>query len=471
MLGGAMYTTIKTLWEKCKSKREISRITGHNFRTVAKIIQKVEKGEIHPIKPKYSSKLDGHEEKIKKYLESGLSGIRIHEELKNEEIKIGYSTIRDYVRKLKIRENIFIRFETKAGEEAQVDFGYVGLIKDETDKLKKAYIFNMRLSYSRLDYYEIVFDQKVETFIKCHENAFEYFGGVPKYVKIDNLKAAILEAHFYEPIYQEQYGKFATHYGFKSMPCRVRQPQEKGKVESGIKYVKNNFFSGRKFVNIFDAKNQLNNWQEKKCNDRIHGTTREKPRDLFEREEKTKLQKLPLEKHRNPEVGKRLVYTDCHIYIKYNYYSVPYEFVGKEVEIEIENNLVKIYHEHQQIAVHNLILEKGKFSTNENHYPKYKNYLGTEYQESYAVKMSKIGGNALDFFNATIEANPLTWNRSISGVLSLTKKYKPEIIEAACRRAVFYQALKYSMVKNICENGSYNLPLPFQEFSRSEVSK
>ena len=113
------------------------------------------------------------------------------------------------------RENIFVRIHTLPGEEAQVDFGYVGLTPDNNGKRRKTWVFNMRLSYSRLDYYEKVYDQRVETFIQCHINAFKYFEGITEYVKTDNLKAAILQANFYEPIYQQMYKNFALHYGFK----------------------------------------------------------------------------------------------------------------------------------------------------------------------------------------------------------------------------------------------------------------
>jgi len=109
---------------------------------------------------------------------------------------ISYSSVKHYIAKLKVSKKICVRFHSEPGEEAQVDFGYVGLMPSlQNGKKKKAWAFNMRLSYSRLDYYEIVFDQKVETFIQCHEDAFRSFGGVPKVVKIDNLKAGILEAH------------------------------------------------------------------------------------------------------------------------------------------------------------------------------------------------------------------------------------------------------------------------------------
>ncbi len=232
MLGVAMYTTIKTLWEKTKNKTEIARLTGHDWKTVAKVIKNLGKGIETPEYRTRETLIDDHRNKLLELLEKDLSAVRIHEELLLEGFKGSYSTVRRYVGKLKRKENIFIRIHTEPGEEAQVDFGYLGMSPDDSGKAKKTWIFNMRLSYSRLDYYEKVYDQKVETFVKCHINAFEFFGGVPKYVKIDNLKAAILEASFYEPIYQQTYKDFSEYYNFKPLPCRVASPNDKGKVES-----------------------------------------------------------------------------------------------------------------------------------------------------------------------------------------------------------------------------------------------
>jgi len=188
--------------------------------------------------------------------------------------------------------DIFIRVNTLAGEEAQVDFGYVGITRDDDGKNRKTWVFNMRLSYSRYDFYCKVYDQRVETFIRCHIDAFEFFGGVPEVIKIDNLKAAILKANFYEPIYQDMYRRFADYYSFKPVPCRIYHANDKGKVESGIGYVKGNFFKGRKFDcgTILDA--GLAQWNSK-ANKRIHGTTRKVPAHVFETEEKPKLSSLP----------------------------------------------------------------------------------------------------------------------------------------------------------------------------------
>jgi len=461
MIGVAMYITIKSLWERHKNKSMIARLTGHDWKTVAKRIKEIEEGKKYSIKKPHPRILDSHKEQIMKWLEDNLSGVRIHEKMQEEGVKVGYSTVKDYIGKIKRRDNIFIRMHTLPGEEAQVDFGYLGYTLYKGKK-RKTWVFNMRLSYSRLDYYEVVYDQRVETFIRCHINAFNYFGGIPHYIKIDNLKAAILQANFYCPIYQELYKNFAYHCGFHPLPCRVRRPNDKGKVESGIKYVKNNFFLGRTFRNEQELKERLNRWCNR-INYRIHGTTRKVPREVFEKEEKKKLKPLPQEEFKLVKVGSRKVYHDCHIYVDYNYYSVPFSYVGKEVEIELAKNLLKVYYQGKEITVHPRLSGRGKFCTNNSHYPIHKRYSDTEYQEKYQAKMAHIGTYSEQLFFLVIKEHPRDWGRTVQGILSLRKTYPGEVIEAACRRALSFGVTRYSVVKNICHNGSYLMPVEFEK--------
>jgi len=461
MIGVAMYITIKSLWERHKNKSMIAKLTGHDWKTVAKRIKEIEEGKEYITKKPHPRILDYHKEQIMEWLEENLSGVRIHEKMQEEGIKVGYSTVKDYIYQIKKRDNIFIRMHTLPGEEAQVDFGYLGYTLYQGKK-RKTWVFNMRLSYSRLDYYEIVYDQRVETFIQCHINAFNYFGGIPQYIKIDNLKAAILKANFYEPIYQELYKNFASHYGFHPLPCRVRRPNDKGKVESGIKYVKHNFFLGRKFSGEKDLKERLFKWYTR-ANQRIHGTTRKVPQEVFEKEEKIKLIPLPQEEFKLVKVGIRKVYHDCHIYVDYNYYSVPFEYVGKEVEIELTRNLLKVYYQGKEIALHPRLTDRGNFSTKPGHYPTYKRYSDTEYQEKYQVKMAHLGRYSEQLFFLVIKEHPRDWNRTVQGILSLGKTYPDEVIEAACRRALSFGVTRYSVIRNICHNGSYHLPVEFDK--------
>jgi len=461
MIGLAMYITMQTLWERCRNKSEIARVTGHDWKTVAKRIKEIEEGKEYPEKKPHPRVLDPHKEQIVKWMEEELTGVRIHEELQGIGVKVGYSTVKEYLSRIRKRENIFVRIHTLPGEEAQVDFGYAGLTLDNSGKRRKTWVFNMRLSYSRLDYYEKVYDQRVETFIQCHIHAFNYFGGVPEYVKIDNLKAAILKAHFYEPIYQSLYKDFAQYYGFRPHPCRIRKPNDKGKVESGIKYVKNNFFLGRTFKDSTDVDRQLKNWMDNTSNKRVHGTTRKIPKEVFEQEEREKLKELPREAFTLLHVGVRKVYHDCHIFVNYNYYSVPFEYVGKEVEIETGEDLLRVYYQGKEIALHTLLKGKGDFSTNEAHYPQYKRYSETEYQEKYQVKMARIGAYAEQLFFLIVKHQRRDWGRTIKGIVSLKKSYPENIINLACKRALAYEVYQYSIIKNICHNGSYNLPVEF----------
>lgn len=458
MLGVAMYTTIKTLWDLGKNKSEIARATGHDWKTVAKVIKGIKNGID---KPKYKDRdsiIEPCNEEVIKLLDRGLSGIRIHEELVRLGFKGSYPTVKRYIKKIKKISDIFIRINTLPGEEAQVDFGYVGITKDDTGKNRKTWVFNMRLSYSRYDYYQKVHDQRVETFIRCHIGAFESFGGVPEVVKIDNLKAAILKANFYEPIYQDMYRRFADYYHFKPLPCRIYHANDKGKVESGIGYVKGNFFKGRKFVSGADLDSQLKEWNGR-SNLRIHGTTRKVPANVFETQEKTKLQPLPDERFKLSKVGTRRVYHDCHIYVDYNYYSVPYEYVGREVEINLTDNLLRVSCDGKDIATHARLKDRGNFSTVDAHYPKYKKVAETEYREVYRVKMAAVGPYAEKLFFLIVKNNSQYWGSPIKGILSLRKKYPDEIIEASCKRAYFYRVESYQIVKNICESGAYLLPV------------
>ncbi len=140
---------------------------------------------------------------------------------------------------------------------------------------------------------------------------------------------------------------------------------------------------------------------------------------------------------------------------------VPFEYVGKEVEIEVGKDLLRIYCQGRQKQVHALLRGKGEFSTDKAHYPKYKRYSDTEYQEIYQVKMAKIGEYTQQLFFLAVKHRPRDWTRTVQGILSLRKSYPAKVIDLACKRALAYDVYQYSIIKNICHNGSYNMPVDF----------
>ncbi len=458
-----MHKAIIKLWQDGKSKKFISRAVNHDIKTVRKIIRLYEQ-ELAGTKATKTKAtvLDNYQGEIEGFLEQNLSKIRIFEELKKAGYNGSYQTITNYARSIESTGKVCVRFHTLPGQEAQVDFGDVGKLPNIQGKLCKAYIFNMRLCYSRLDYYEVVFNQKVETFIQCHINGFKFFKGVPEQIKIDNLKSAVLEASFYEPTYQGRYESLSNHYNFEIIPCRVRKPQEKGKVENGIKYIQNNFFAGRKFKDNADLNNQLTEWLNWYCNKRIHGTTKEKPITLFLEKEIKELRPLPIDELKIGLMFCRKVHIDCHITFEHNYYSVPYSYVGKNVELIEEANLIRIFYNNELIALHTKLDGRGKFSTMTAHYPKYKNFTSdsSEYLNLYEEKMLQIGEHTKMLFSLIVKEQPNFWYRTVKGILSLRKNYTDQVIELACKRALYFSITQYTKIKSICESGCYNLELP-----------
>ena len=154
MLGVNMFITIKTLWEQGYNKAQIQKITNHDWKTVDKIIKAIQAGQDVSIKKNYPCKLEKYKEQIIELLDNDLSGVRIYEKLKDLNVEISYASVKNYISKLKFNDKVCIRFHTKPGEEAQVDFGYIGLTPDNNKKMRKTWVFNMRLSYSRLDSYQ-----------------------------------------------------------------------------------------------------------------------------------------------------------------------------------------------------------------------------------------------------------------------------------------------------------------------------
>ena len=238
-----------------------------------------------------------HQERILALRKAGVECRAILQRLREETDFAGsYSAVWRFVRSLEpATPTAVVRLETLPGQEAQVDFGTAGpLVNPRDGQLKKAWVFVMTLSWSRHQYVEFVFDQEVATWLRCHRHAFEYFGGVPQRLVIDNLKAAIVRAALHDPVVQRAYRECAEHYGFLIAPCRPGTPAHKGKVEQGgVHYVKRNFLAGQSFRDQTDANAKGLRWCRETAGMRIHGTIKERPWTRFTEGEQAALQPLP----------------------------------------------------------------------------------------------------------------------------------------------------------------------------------
>ncbi|RMG70677.1 MAG: IS21 family transposase [Chloroflexi bacterium] len=449
----AMYTTIQTLLSQGKSDRWIAQHLSINRRTVKKIREDLAMGLSGPEVQERPKKLTNYEEVIKGLLKKGLSGQLIWEELVTEhDVAVSYATVKRYVRTVRPSlSNAYVPILTDPGEEAQVDFGELGYF-GSGEKRVRVWVFCMILSYSRYAYYEIVTDQRVETFIRCHIHAFEFFGGVPHSIKLDNLKAGVIHPDFYQPELQAQYADFLAHYGSIGMPARVAYPEEKGNVESGVKYVKGNFlprFRPRIYANLPEA---LRQWTREICNKRLHGTTRKVPQGVFEAEEKATLLSLPAERYEIYRIEKRKVNRVGHITFQGNYYSVPYIYLGQRLIVQSNGKLLRVFEGLEEVALHPLASGKGQYITREEHKPPHKRHKSRCW---YLEELQQIGPDAEAFFEALEAKEPRHWQAKIRGIIHLTQQYESEVVNLACRRALHYQALTYLAVKNICQKGLY----------------
>jgi len=465
MLEVDMKTTIKTLHLKGYNKTQIGRMLHIDRKTVRKVLKTPEDCHEAEISGKgvWPSILDKHLEYISAQLAKGISITRIHQGLSTDYgVSCGYTTVRDYVSKLKkSQQKAYMVLHSLPGEEAQVDFGYIGTI-NVNGAPRKAWVFVMSLSYSRYMYAQITLSQSVRDFILCHISAFRYFGGVPQSVKIDNLKAAIVEADFYEPTVQRTYAAFAKHYGFLPDPCRVYTPTDKGKVESNVKYIKENCFKGRDLKDLHEADEFLLRWLDDTANRRRHGTTSKIPLEQFRLLEKEKLKGIPKEDFVFSKSSSATVRTDCHIVHGGNFYSVPHMYIGMEMDLIEVNHLLRIFFQGKEVALHSLLENtKGEHSTDKSHYPYSKTITNDELISRFREQMETIGGGALEFFEAFKNTDTYRVNqyRSIAGILSLHKRYGSQAVDRACMRACHYGNITYRAVKKICSSGLYSLPL------------
>ena len=459
-----MKTTIKTLYEQGYNKSQIARMLEIDRKTIRKIINSKQNEYTEIPRKEYQSQFDPYKDYILAKMEKGLTIKRIYQDLLRDYGITGtYSGVRHYVQKHRLpKQEVFMVVHSLPGEEAQVDFGYIGNL-NVYGRTRKAWIFVIVLSYSRYMYAKIVLDQNVKTFIDCHTSAFRYFNGVPKIIKVDNLKAAIIEADFYEPLVQRTYAEFAKHYGFLPEPCRVYTPTDKGKVESAVKYVKENCFKERGFTDIEEAERFLSNWLETTANKRVHGTTQQIPAIVFDQKEAKALGELPASDFTMSASDTAIVGAQCHICYRANYYSVPYQYINSKVDVIEVNNLLKVYFKGKEIALHTLeTRRKGEHITDKNHYPSSKNISYAEILSSIKSKVYEIGNGAADFFERHVKANATSHQsstRALNGLLSLKKRYPDEVINQACLRACYYGSITYQTVKSICEKGIDILPV------------
>lgn len=351
MLRSGTVISIHELYASGKSIREIARITGHSRNTVRKYLRA--NGIPEPrYGKKRGSKLDPFKPLLDEYMAQGIFNSEVLKRLLTERGYAGGITlIKDYVKPHRPPKQApaVQRYETKPGYQAQVDWKICEYV-DLDGAVRKIPVFAMVLGYSRTMYIEFTKRCDIHSFLRCMINALEYFGGVPKTMLTDQMKTVILGmGDDRKPRWHPLFEDFAATVGMVPKVCRVRRPQTKGKVERMVRYIEQNFMPGRRFTDIDDLNRQARQWCDEQ-NQRIHGTTGERPVDRLVQEQ---LGSLPssdrLAKYRF-EVRK----ASRDGFVSYDgvKYGVPWQYSGREVNVRDINGFIEIYWEKDLIARH-----------------------------------------------------------------------------------------------------------------------
>lgn len=378
--------------QKGMSYTEIGRKYHIDPRTAKRYAESPQRPEYTLTAPK-PSKLEPYKDQISQWLEEApYSAQRILEKIKEQGYPGSYSIVKHYVRgkKEQLDEKATVRFETMPGQQGQVDWAFFeDHLVLEQGKWKKLYCFLMILGYSRMRYIEFVTDMSTNTLIRCHQNAFRYFHGYPEEILYDNMKQVVVKRLLKqeESTLNRQFEDFAGFYGFKPILCRPYRGQTKGKVERTVQFVRDNFMIGIKYNSLDD----LNGQAVARCNKvnaKVHATTNEIP---FERLKKEGLNPLSRE-YIIDKINLRRVQKDCLISYAGNQYSVPAEYVGRDVAVVALDNMLAVYHEGKQIALHRISYQKKDMVVNAQHYRR------LTLKQAFDVENTLLDGdNVIDF--------------------------------------------------------------------------
>lgn len=463
-LSMAKINAIQTLHQSGHSNRKIAKLLGVDRGTVGKYAAAAQNPPnaptgseaAKPAPPGPASGCEPWRELIETKLDQGLSARRIHQDLVGEHgCDVSYWSVRRFVGKLRQKTPLPVRrIETAAGEEAQVDFGTAAPVIDANGKRRKPWMFRIVLSHSRKGYSEVVWHQTTDNFIAALENAFHHFGGVPKRLVIDNLKAAVARADWYDPEVHPKLQSFAAHYGTAFMPTKPYTPEHKGKIENGVKYAKNNSLKGRTFGSMAEQNDHLLHWETNIADTRIHGTTKEQVRKRFEQSERAALLPLPPDRFPSFQEGRRTVSRDGHVEVAKAYYSAPPEYVGRRVWARWDARIVRLFNNQwQQLAVH-ARAEPGRFRTAAQHIPKEKVSAVERGTDALLRQIATIGPHTKQWSEATTQVRGVEAVRVLMGLKALAGKHDTEALEAACQVALAHGAHRLRTIRELLKRGA-----------------
>jgi transposase len=444
--------TLILMHQEGRSIRDLSRQFHLGRNTVRRILrahaQRRDRGHERLTKRlTRASKLDGFAAEIKRLLEKypNITGLRIYEELKEMGYPGGISILRERLKKWRVpvREPV-IRFETEPGRQGQMDWSPYTIPFARSGKCQ-VQCFSYILGFSRRQYIDFTTHHDFYSLIRRHQDAFQYYGGVPKECLYDNEKTVVLRWECGRPVFNPAFTAFITHYECKPIACRPGRPETKGKIEAPFQYVEGNLLNGRDFHDLEDLRSRARWWLKEKSDLHIHDTTRRAPLDLFARET---LQPLPLHPYDSSEVALRICNSDGLIEFETNHYSVPSEHIADILSLKATEQEIRIYSpEIELIARHERYpAGLGKRVENPDHFKTQRIRYGLEpVREAFL----ELGERAETFLKGLTEKHSRNCGFQARSILRMKEQYQSEDIHRAIEHAIRYQAFEAKAIERI----------------------
>jgi transposase len=362
----------------------------------------------------------------------------------------GYQSVKRFVRKLRgaVSPDARVIIETRLGEEAQVDYGTGPMVRDpDTGKYRRTRLFVMTLGSSRKCVRLLAFRSSARVWAELHEKAFRRLGGSPRVVVLDNLREGVLSPDFYDPGLNPLYRDVLAHYGVTALPCKVRDPDRKGKVESGVGHAQKTPLKGKKFESLDEAQAYLDHWEEHWADKRIHGRTKRQVAAMFA-EEKPFLQTLPLEPFRYYQYGERTVHLDGCVEVEAAYYGAPPGWIGRKVNVQWDSMFVRLLDPKTgELLREHLAGKRGGHRIRDADRPRRTPLKLLQ----LLARAHKAGSNIGALCDAIHARQGELGMRRIQGVFQLVKKYGSAATDDACAAALELRVAEYRFVRRYLE--------------------
>ena len=416
------------------SIRQIAENLGINRRSVHRVVQRRTVVEDRQ-KAERNSIIDPYKQEIKALLEKDpdATATSVINRLRMLGYMGGQTIINVHLRQIRQRrvrpKEAFLRLDFSPGEAAQVDWGEFGDVFGDGIKI---HCFAMVLCFSRYMYVEFMRGEKFEDFIRGHENAFSFFGGLPKQCWYDNLTSAVTERMGSLIRFNTRFMAYMGHHGIRPHACNVARGNEKGRVEGLIKYIRLNFWPGRHFSDFEDLTKQAIVWRNQVANQREHRTTRRVVRLFFEAEEQKYLMQKNPNIYDTDETLSRVVPPDFHVIYETNRYSVPWTLVGMTVTLKVAPTQIKIYYHERIVTGHERSYRKGQVFTREAHQQGVLERKPGASKDSWQLAAVKnIGPKMMEYVDL-LRAGHRSLRNELSRIIALSTVYGDRLVHEAC---------------------------------------